>query len=93
MTLLQLITILNLEKQLTVPTSIKDFKIVNEDSICRNASLKYFKSDTYTQDVICILNDYIEAFHTLKFVSFYLIFVKDDDNGTLNLKLSGKMCV
>ncbi len=91
MTLLELITILKLEKEITVPVSITDLKIVNEDSICRNASLKYFKSDTYKDDLIYILDDLVEAFSTLKFVSvkdFYLVFEQSDDNGTLHLKLS-----
>lgn len=89
MTLMELITILKLYDAVTIPSSISDLKITNEETTYRYAEIGYFMSDSFTQEVTLILNELVEILNKnlISLDKFALSFKKDTE-GLLHLELT-----
>ena len=82
MTLSELVAILELNEQVSIPSSIADLEIENAEAFCRRAELNYLKSVDFKDDLIDILNSLVET--SIPLIDFSLLFVKESCE---NLKL------
>ena len=89
MTLSELVAILELDDIVSVPTSIADFEIINVKNFCRCAQRSYFKSNTFIEDIINILDELLTVLdiNIISLDAFALMFKKVGDT-TLHLALT-----
>ena len=86
MTLSELVSVLDLEEQVSVPSTLEDLNVVNEEDVCRYTQLNYFQSESFNKDTTDILNELVTVLNTtmLSLKDFALRF---DNSNNKNLHL------
>ncbi len=84
MTLAELVVTLKLNEKVSIPNSLKNFKIVNERDFSQNSKKIYLMSQDFQKDMIEILDSLITALPNFPLNIFALSF-DNDYEGNLHM--------